>query len=78
MVSTSKSAARQALARKSFTQLPIPMLKYGLDISTNIALFDFDAIAAQSASENVVSTNETLGNGVVFVTSPPLNPFFHW
>mgnify|MGYP001594889105 CR=1 FL=1 len=78
MVSTSKSAARQALARKSFTQLPIPMLKYGLDISTNIAPFDFDAIAAQSASENVVSTNETLGNGVVFCdlsTAKTLFPF---
>ena len=65
MTSTPILPARQLLAQKAFDKLPVPVLKYGLDISTQTKPFDFAAIARSNASEKIISRFETLENGVI-------------
>ncbi len=76
MVSTPPLVARQRSAKKAFDKLPLPVLKYGLDISTQTNGFDFDAISLASLNETPVSHNETRENGVVFCDLPTAKSLF--
>lgn len=54
----------QSSARKTFPTLPLPSLKYGLDISTQPDSIDFSAISSVASKDVIFPVNETLENGV--------------
>lgn len=67
---------RQSAARKIFSTLPLPALKYGLDISAQTNPFDFGAIANVSRGDSVFSMHDTLESGVVVCDFSTLQTLF--